>query len=921
MMITNRRDVGYTIISRFEETFREVLNSSLTSKYENIYNNIPKGILEKSKERCDNEFETTGDFFENIDFPDLKEISLFKDHYSLFDVECLDKYTFSKYMDQLYHLRCKIAHIKGSFTSLDLEKLIDLVDSISNCFNFKNIVLLIKKIKENPSSDVLISAPSDFYIDNYNSIGIINNLPIPDYEHDGGFVGRDEDRKKIIQYLSSPKFPVVTITGSGGVGKTALALRIIQDLIEDGNKLKLDTIVWLSAKENKLSDLGIEDIEPSLKDFEELLNIILEMFKSNGNYAIEEKVEFVNKIFEINENILIIVDNLETITDQRIINFIYDAPLNVKFLITSRKGLGQIERRHELRELKQKEAVFLFRQIAKDKGLLKLSQLSDSLINKYVEKVSYYPLAIKWVVGQVARGKDINSIIDKINTTESDISKFCFNEIYTSLNENSQKILLTLSLVEKIPTATVLQYVVELKENEFEDAIEELILSSLVIPEQYQNDNNEISTKYSLLPLTKSFIRIQATKNLELREKLKYRINEVEHTITASELAKKEYKHSLYNFGAKTDEEKVATIIAQNAFQKYQNNDYEGAVEEYKRAVKTAPNFAPVYRNWAIMESYEEHLSEADRLMEKASQLDSKDPQIFLIWGNINRKSSRHLEALNKYKIAYELTPNDPIVLNAFGQAQCRLGYYKEAEELLKKALNSKFDSIKHKIICKTSLAENFINWGDSLWKSKNFKEAEIKYNESLNYSFSAINDHSKDPKIYNSLNKANLRKGIMLLELEKYPQAIEALSSVSNSLAITSKQMSYKLNSLLILAEHYINMNNQLLFKKYINRIETEFKGTPHIKYPNFQEKYIILKENLDVDNLKYGKVSRINSEKGFAIITENGTDKTYLGHKSKFIPKIDILFDSIINKDVVFKKLESDFDKMHAYNIRFIK
>ena len=53
-----------------------------------------------------------------------------------------------------------------------------------------------------------------------------------------------------------------------------------------------------------------------------------------------------------------------------------------------------------------------------------------------------------------------------------------------------------------------------------------------------------------------------------------------------------------------------------------------------------------------IMESYEEHLSEADRLMEKASQLDSKDPQIFLIWGNINRKSSRHLEALNKYKIA-----------------------------------------------------------------------------------------------------------------------------------------------------------------------------------------------------------------------------------------------------------------------------
>jgi len=823
-------------------------------------------------------------------------------------------------MDLLYDLRCKIAHIKGSFTSIDLDLVLENVSSLSKCFSFNQIQDLIAIINENPHNEVILAIPNEFYIESYNKIGIINNIPIPDYELDGGFVGREEDRKKIIQYLSSPKFPVVTITGSGGVGKTALSLRIIQDLIEDGNKLKLDTIVWLSAKENKLSDLGIEDIEPSLKDFDELLNIILDMFNLEYDQEIEQKIEAVNKIFEINESILIVVDNLETITDQRIINFIYDAPLNVKFLITSRKGLGQIERRHELRELKQKEAIRLFRQIAKDKGLFSLSKLEDPIISKYVEKVSNYPLAIKWVVGQVARGKDINIIINKINSTESDISKFCFNEIYSSINENSQKILLTLSLVEKIPTATVLQYVVELNEEEFEDAIEELILSSLVIPEQYKNDNNEISTKYSLLPLTKSFVRIQANKNLDLREALKYRINEVEHTITASEIAKKEYKHSLYNFGAKTDEEKVATIIAQNAFQKYQNDDYEGAVEDYKRAIKTAPNFAPIYRNFAIMESYEDHLSEADSLMEKASALDSNDPQIFLIWGNINRKSSRHLEASKKYEIAFKLSPDDPIILNAYGQAQCRIGNYSESETLLIKALNSKFDSIKHKIICKTSLAENYILWADYLLKQKNYKEAEEKYNKSIEYSFSALNDHSKDPKIYNSLNKANLKKGVMLLNLRKFRDGVDALKNVANSQALTNQQLSYKLNALLILAEHYLNQNNDSMFKRIILRIEAEFKDTPHLKYPNFLERFTILKENLDSTNLKYGKISRINAEKGFTIITENGTDYTYLGHKSKFIPKIEILFDYIINKNVVFRKIDSEFDKMHAYNIRFL-
>ena len=36
-----------------------------------------------------------------------------------------------------------------------------------------------------------------------------------------------------------------------------------------------DTIIWLSAKENKLSPFGIEDIEPTFKSYEDILNTIL----------------------------------------------------------------------------------------------------------------------------------------------------------------------------------------------------------------------------------------------------------------------------------------------------------------------------------------------------------------------------------------------------------------------------------------------------------------------------------------------------------------------------------------------------------------------------------------------------------------------------------------------------------------------
>lgn len=924
MIINNRRDAGYTIISRFEESFRELLENVLSLKYDNIFENIPSGIVEKAITRNNNlSFDNPSDFFENIDFPDLKEITTFKDHFSLLIKNSLSKNEFNDVMSELYLLRCKIAHIKGYFTSVDLDKLISQCSIISDALNFEDFNVLLEKIKTDPNS-IIIKIPSDFIEDFLGRNGILNNIPVPDYEYEGGFVGRDDDRKKIIQYLNSEKFPVITITGSGGVGKTSLALKVIQDITEKPDNKIFEAIIWLSAKENKLSDLGIEDIEPSLKNYNELLDTIIELFGFTDQVvsdSVEEKEKLVNNIIELTSKMLIVIDNLETITDQRIINFILDASIKIKFLITSRKGLGQLERRHELRELKAKEAVYLFRQLSKDKQLPSLITLPEETIKNYVSKVSFYPLAIKWVVGQVARGKDINKIINSIHSSESDISKFCYEQIFGTLNTASQKIMFTLSLTDDTPTASILQYVVELDEAEFEDAIEELILVSLVIPEQYQNEKKEISTKYALLPLTKGYTRIQLSKNISLREELKNRINQVENTITTTERAKKEYKHSLYNFGAKSDEEKVATIIAQTAFQKYQSGNYELAVEEYKRAIKVAPNFAPLFRNWAIMESYENHLSEAESLMEKASVLDPNDPQIFLIWGNIYRKSSKHIEAHKKYAIAHSLTPDDPIILNAYGQAKCWLGYHDEAEKLLQNALNSNFDSVKHEVICRTSLAENYINWGDALFKDRNYKEAELKYNSAIRQCIAALDTNAKDTKIYNAISKANLRKGILLFKVKQDRKALEALNAVKKSSSQSFKQGLYKLEALVVLGEYYLSVQNNYELKNILRSIETEFKSSPVLRKNNLTDRIADLTEYISPEKFKSGRISNVNIERGFVIIEEVNSLDTYLGHKFKFIPPIDVLTNKLVNTLVTFVpsvEIIRGEEKKQAKNIR---
>lgn len=291
----------------------------------------------------------------------------------------------------------------------------------------------------------------------------------------------------------------------------------------------------------------------------------------------------------------------------------------------------------------------------------------------------------------------------------------------------------------------------------------------------------------------------------------------------------------------------MATIIAQTAFQNYQSGQYEAAVEGYKRAVKTAPGFAPVYRNWAIMEAYEDHLADAEQLMKKAAELDPKDPQIFLIWGNIYRKKSKYSEAHKKYTIANNLAPEDPIILNALGQAKGRLGDYEEANNLLEKALKSNFNSLKHELICKTSLAENLIGWGDFLCKDRNFTEAEIKYNLAADICYSMIDKNTRDIKLFTALNKANLRKAHLYLSIQQDSKALRVLNSVAHSNPANFRQYQLKIEALLLLGEYYKRVHNKIELFNIITKLN-QFKGSDILKQsPGFIKRISTLNQNFN--------------------------------------------------------------------------
>lgn len=928
----NLRDIGYTIISRFEETFRSFLSDKTEILFSNYQDGIPKGIIEKAKERTSKlKWDESADFFDDIDFVDLKEIVFYKDHYNIyFPNKNISKIEFENIFDELYRLRCKIAHVRGYFISQDLDYLFAFTQKVADNLEEYGIdfISFIKELKEHPEN-VVVPIPKEFSCEDLLISKIPNNVPVPDYEYEGGFVGREDDIKTLLKLLEGDLHRVITISGAGGVGKTALSLRVIQKLMQESRK-KLNGVVWLSAKETKLSYLGIEDIEPTIKNYEQLLDTISEVMGFGINSeTIEKKEEDVKIIFELHDCVLIVIDNLETITDERIIKFIFDAHPKIMILITSRKGLGQVERRYELRQLKEKEAVYLFRQVSKDKKIDSLAKLDEDVIKNYVAKVSYYPLAIKWVIGHVAMGKDIHVLIDSINETTSDISHFCFDHIYNGLSDPAKKILCALSFFDDPPSVGVLKYVVNINQNDFEDGIHELLLVSLVIPDQYKTEQNEISRRFTLLSLTRGYVRQQVDHNSILKRNIEERLQTVNSTIEEAERAKKQYRFSLSNLGATTEEEKVAAMIAQTAFTKYQAGMYIDAVDDYKRACDIAPRFASLYRNWAVMESLEGHSIEADDLMERASKLNSKDPQIWLTWGNIKRKGNKIKDALVYYQKAYDLNPNDYVILNALGQAKSRLGDYDEADKLFRSALQKETtgSSIRHEIINRSSIADNLSRRAESLVKDRNYKEAEKILHESLEHCEKVIELDKTDIKSLDLFRHILIQMGYFYRDYQiDFERALNYFKRAIIDKPIKYSEARDTVSASLQVAIIYDRAGDIDKAKDYCMKLNKIIKSTKRLRIdPKLVEKVQDLYNKLYRSQLTVkGKIIQVNIEKGYVIIESySSPGSTFLGFCNDFISTITILSDELINLSVIFIPQDINYQnsiKKCAKQIRII-
>ncbi|WP_298906099.1 tetratricopeptide repeat protein [uncultured Nostoc sp.] len=283
---------------------------------------------------------------------------------------------------------------------------------------------------------------------NTNSPSIPHNLPSPTYTE---FIGREADMNRLLQRLSPDHGAhIITVHGIGGVGKTALVLAAAYLCLKASNENssnapKFDAIIFTSAKQQELIPDMILQRQQRQRNLREIFRVIANALSDSTIIQSPPNEQF-DRVRQClcKQRTLLIVDNMETIDIEdrhEVIEFLYNLPICVKVVITTREGIALLP--ISLRNLPLNDGLQLIQQQLEEKGIT-INDEDSRLLYNCTEGI---PLAIVYALGQVSSGYSLNWVLEQLASATGDVAGFCFEKSVQKIKgQPPHKLLMSLAI-------------------------------------------------------------------------------------------------------------------------------------------------------------------------------------------------------------------------------------------------------------------------------------------------------------------------------------------------------------------------------------------------------------------------------------------------------------------------------------------
>ena len=577
-----------------------------------------------------------------------------------------------------------------------------------------------------------IKADHLFFRQKNRNFEIVHNLPSAPFHE---FVGRSKQLTDLHNLFIHENTTLLQIDGIGGIGKTSLVYQYCQQLIYDkGNHF--DFIVWMSSKRTIFTPEGERKERNFVACFQDVIDQIVKFLGPSELEASEDLIEYVMDLIQQNK-VLLVIDNMETLLDKDLIEFLFNLPKGAKVILTTRELISNFQMsKLTLLGLDEKEFLdFSEAEFLRLTGKSFQSSYSDYSHELY-NLTKGMPLATQLVLNQLSLNAPIANVIKGLRSgkTYEGLLRFCFQGSFERLNEIEKCTLYIFSLSDKNEFLTIqdLEYITGFSDDNLSLAIQKLSKLSLC----YSEETKDGFVGYTTQHLAKLYIRQQEVHHKQkLLDAYSNFITERNLIIDAS-ISDEQF---FIKARALTHDQRMAALKVKNIMSVFHFNGYDKAMELLDRLTEESKEaFAYVYYlkgKIEIMSGLYESETRAATAFSNATRIDPDLLDAWIEWAYVEQERKHSGLSKQYFEQALSIEPENP---------RANHGYAHSLSQIARKSKSNEFAAL-----------------ADAHYKLAYYSDTQLRSNEERHSN--AINAHSQAINL--AYNLTNFEKALEICE------------------------------------------------------------------------------------------------------------------------------------------------------------